>query len=176
LENLIEQLGNEYCFWVITSDRDIGDDCSYPEIIVNEWQKIGNAHVFYATPAYLNFRRISSLVHECSSDFLYLNSFFDVSFAIKPLLLWRLGVVSRNTRVILATRGELAFGALSIKRLKKNMYLFLSKKVGLYRGIVWQASSLHEAEDITKIAKSKKNRFLEFREVIKKISAKKIHT
>jgi len=80
-------------------------------------------------------------------DVLYLNSFFSPSFTIKPLLLRRLGLVPK-VPVILAPRGELSAGALTLKAPKKRLYLILAKAFGLYRGLIWQASSKYEAENI----------------------------
>jgi glycosyltransferase involved in cell wall biosynthesis len=50
--------------------------------------------------------------------------------------------------LILAPRGEFSLGALRLKSIKKRLYLCVAKAFGLYRGVIWQASSEHEETDI----------------------------
>jgi len=50
IKNLIDRLGNEYDFHILTADRDHGDTCPYPDIKVREWNQVGNAKVFYVEP------------------------------------------------------------------------------------------------------------------------------
>jgi glycosyltransferase involved in cell wall biosynthesis len=150
LENMVSHLGSNFDFWIITSDRDLGDDSPYPNITLDKWQNVGKAKVFYAERSTYSFAKQIQLVHDCAPDFLYFNSFFDSVFTIKPLLLWRLRFFSKNLLPILAPRGEFATGALAIKPLKKNVYLFVAKLIGLCNGITWQTSSLHEAQDLKK--------------------------
>ncbi|NPV81351.1 MAG: glycosyltransferase [Firmicutes bacterium] len=53
--------------------------------------------------------------------------------------------------VVLAPRGEFSQGALSLKGIKKRLYISLAKSLGLYSGIMWQASSEYEMGDILSI-------------------------
>jgi glycosyltransferase involved in cell wall biosynthesis len=53
-----------------------------------------------------------------------------------------------RTRFVLAPRGELHPGALSIRRPKKVGFLRLARALGLLRGVVWHATSEEEAESI----------------------------
>ena len=62
----------------------------------------------------------------------------------------RLGMVSPRA-VVLAPRGEFSEGALKLKAYKKNFYIFWAKSFGLYRNIIWHASTEHEAEDIKRV-------------------------
>jgi len=78
---------------------------------------------------------------------VYLNSFFDPTFTQRILLARRLGRLGK-VPVILAPRGEFSEGALDLKRMKKMVFLRLSTLAGLYRDIIWQASSMHERSDI----------------------------
>lgn len=53
--------------------------------------------------------------------------------------------------MVIAPRGEFSPGALGLKSLKKRVYLLVAKALGLYRGVVWQASSEHEEADILQL-------------------------
>jgi glycosyltransferase involved in cell wall biosynthesis len=81
-------------------------------------------------------------------DILYLNSFFS-PFTIKTLLLRRLGKIP-NRPTIVAPRGEFSPGALQIKWPKKRLFLYAAGLTGLYRNVIWQASSKFDAGDISK--------------------------
>lgn len=147
LVNIIEQLGNEFSFKVLTRDRDMNDAYGYTGIRRNAWNRVGRADVFYLSPDYQRSSAIHWLLTETSYDILYLNSFFSPMFTIKPLMLRRLRK-TRGAPVIVAPRGEFSPGALAIKRLKKSVYINLSKLLGLYDNVIWQASSEHEESDI----------------------------
>ncbi len=148
LDGMVSQLGEFYDFWIITSDRDLGDEKPYQEVLINHWQDVGHAKVFYVQRSSFGLRTIHRLVRECDPDFLYFNSFFDICFTIKPLLLWQIGFFSKKITTVLAPRGEFAEGALAIKPFRKKVYLFVAKIIGLSRGIKWQATSQHEAHDV----------------------------
>ena len=147
LVNFVEQLGEEIKLKIVTSDRDLGDETPYHGVSANVWGRVGKAHVRYVSPDKFSFFFVRKLMRDTTFDVIYLNSFFSYRGAIKPLLLRRLAMV-RNVPVILAPRGEFSPGALALKALKKRVFMRLSKMVGLYGGIIWQASSDVEARDI----------------------------
>ncbi len=147
IANMVEQLGDELDFWIIASDRDSFDVRPYPNVKVNEWNKVGKARVYYASPKKTGFNSLYRLIRATPHDVLYLNSFFNPRFAIIPLVARRLGLLPARP-VILAPRGEFSPGAFKLKRRKKACYLRLAKATGLCRDIIWQASSQREAEDI----------------------------
>ena len=147
LANLVERLGDEFLFRVVTSDRDLGDLEPYPDVPVLEWQSLGKGLVCYLPPAHQGFSGLRRMLRETPYDLLYLNSLFSPRYTILPLLLLRAKAVPMRP-VLLAPRGELATGALAVKSWKKRLYLFVARWTGLYRRIVWQASSEHEERDI----------------------------
>ena len=150
LSNMVERLGDEFRFKVITRDHDLGDKDPYQEIPCENWQPIGKAEVFYLSPKKFSMRQWRRLIWDTKHDVVYLNSFFSPHFTIKPLLLRRLGALPKKP-VILAPRGEFSAGAIRLKRRKKHIYLFLSKLIGLYTGVIWQASTNHEKADIQRL-------------------------
>ena len=145
VKNLFEQVGDKISFKLITSDRDLGDTSPYVSIISGTWNKVGNASVFYAEPGKTGFLQIAQQLVNRDFDVIYLNSFFSPRFSFFPLLLGK--VLLRQT-VVLAPRGEFSVGALSLKFIKKRIFIAAFKIIGLHRRIVFQASSGFEAEDI----------------------------
>lgn len=145
--NLVDRLGDEFDFRIVTSDRDLGDDRAYPDVPVNRWTKVGKAEVRYLPPK-PSLRDIAAILASLPYDLLYLNSFFDLRFTSAPLLLRRLGRACARRPAILAPRGEFSEGALRLKRAKKRAFMVAGRVGALHQGLTWQASTEHEAADI----------------------------
>lgn len=148
--NMVAHLGDEFNIKIITSDRDFLEKYPYPDIFVNAWNKVGHADVYYISPEKKTLYHLSHVLQNTEYEVLYLNSFFDFDFTIKPLILRRLGLIP-DKPVVIAPRGEFSQGALSLKSLKKKIYLALANFFGLYKGLYWQASSEHEVDDIKQV-------------------------
>ena len=155
IANMVEKLGDKLDFRIITSDRDIGDAQSYQGVVVDGWNTVGKAQVFYASPKNQSLKSWVCLISETPHDVLYLNSFFSPVFTIRPLLALRLGLIPRRP-VVLAPRGEFSKGAFTLKWWKKTTYILCTKFLGLYKNITWQASSEYEVADIRKLMAAKK--------------------
>lgn len=147
ISNLVAQLGDEFDFFIVTADRDLGENTPYSEIEIGVWNKVGKAWVRYLTPSEMGLIMITRLLRETSHDLLYLNSFFDPIFTSLPLLAHRLRLVPKNP-VLLAARGEFSTGALSIRGTKKRVFRLVSRTFRLHEGICWQATSELEGKDI----------------------------
>lgn len=145
--NLVDQLGQAFRFLVVTSDRDFGDAMAYPGVAQAGWVPNGGCQVWYSPPGLRRLVQLARLLRATPHDVLYLNSLFDPMFTLWPLVLQRLRV-GLSKPVVLAPRGELSAGALGLKRTKKLLFLRVAKRLGLYRGLIWQASSAYEADDI----------------------------
>jgi glycosyltransferase involved in cell wall biosynthesis len=147
--NMVENLGDEFDFRIITSDRDLGEARPYTNVKVDEFNDVGKAKVFYASPKMMSLGNLKKLLKDIPHDVMYLNSFFSPRFTIRPLLLRLLGVLP-DKPVIVAPRGEFSEGALKLKSPKKRAYIAFSKTMGLYKNVIWQASSEYEERDIRK--------------------------
>lgn len=147
---MVESLSDQVNFLIVTSDRDAEDLHPYASVRVDEWNVVGKAKVFYASPRRQSLVSFSRLIRQTPHDILYLNSFFDPKFTLLPLLARALGLIPKSPTVI-APRGELSEGALSLKAWKKQPYLWVARATGLYNGLVWQASSELEAGDIRRV-------------------------
>lgn len=146
LSNIIEHLGDEFSFIVLTRDRDLGAKNPYPEIGKGRLC-LGEAEVLYMAPGDLTFSDIGLKIRESAPDLIYLNSFFSPYFSIIPMVLNRLGFIPQIPTII-SPRGEFALSALKLKSFKKRCYVFFAKLLGFVDLVVWQASGEHEASDI----------------------------
>ena len=147
LANLVERLGDEIQFRIITCDRDLVDEAPYTGVAVDGWNRVGKAEVYYASPPNRSVRRLTRLIGRTRHDVLYLNSFFDSVLTVKTLMARRFGLL-REVPVVLAARGEFSPAALNLDRWKKIAYRATARRLGMYRDLVWQASSEFEADDI----------------------------
>ena len=147
IANLVEHLGDEFSFRILTLDRDAGDDSPFPGLEVDCWQRVGKAEVRYISPARRGLLPMARVLKEIDYDVLYLNSFFHPEFTVTPLLAYRLSVAPRKP-IVLAPRGEFSDAALHLKAAKKSAFVRTAIALGLYSGVRWQASSRFEAEDI----------------------------
>jgi len=146
LANTTECLGDEFSFFILTSDRDLKSDEPYPSIKPGVWQTVGKAQVMYLHAAKQNCWHWRHWLKRLDYDVLYLNSCFAKSTIQTLILRWLRLVLPKP--VILAPRGEFSPGALSLKKRKKSLYMAFSKWMNLYKGIIWQASSEYERLDI----------------------------
>ena len=122
IANLVEHLGDEFLFRILTSDRDYGDERAFPGIEADRWQRVGKADVFYMSLARRDVRAFAHALDATDYDVLYLNSFFHPQFTLAPLLAYWTGLARRRSCVI-APRGEFASAALRLKQRKKAAYL-----------------------------------------------------
>jgi glycosyltransferase involved in cell wall biosynthesis len=144
ISNLIELVGDQFQFYVFTRNRDNTENQPYANIEFDHWVRVGKAKVCYASRP--SIRNILRRIREIDPQIIYLNSFFS-RLTINTLLLRRCGFLSRSA-VVLAPRGEFSPGALALKSFRKWLYRKVTFPLGLYRNLVWQASSELEEEHI----------------------------
>lgn len=147
IANLVDHLGDEFTFRIVTNDRDMSDTSPYPDIRPGVWLPVGKAQVCYLSPKLQRLHFIARLLNDTPHDILYLNSFFDPRFTTLPLLMRRLGLAP-HCPTILAPRGEFSAGALALKARKKRIFMAASRVIRLHSDLTYQASSEHEASDI----------------------------
>jgi glycosyltransferase involved in cell wall biosynthesis len=147
IANLVENLSDEFEFDIICNDHDLLDRQPYPNVKIDEWNAVSKARVFYASRKNFNFKSIKKILNETKYDLLYFNSFFSFKFTIFPLFIYKIFLFSKKPCII-APRGEFSLGALKLKYIKKKIYLYISKLLGLYNNLYWQASSDNEKKDI----------------------------
>ena len=84
--NLISMLGDEFKFEVLTSDRDLGMDEPYKDILTNSPRKVGRGVVFYCSRSLSGLFFVIRRLSVKDSKIFYFNSFFSSRFSIFPFL------------------------------------------------------------------------------------------
>ena len=146
--NLIEALNNTE-FKIITKDRDLAEKKPLKNIIVDKWTKISGVDIIYLSNRRFTLLGLLKIMKQTDFDTVYLNSFFSPKASIYPLILKYFGFFSKK-KIVLAPRGELAPGALKIKRIKKSIYILLSKIIKLHNNIFFHSTSEIETKSIRK--------------------------
>ncbi|KAA3652434.1 MAG: glycosyltransferase [Proteobacteria bacterium] len=147
LANMVELLGGEFNFHIVTCRHDLLDRTPYPGIPNDCWVSVGRARVWYMSGGIVGAKALFHELRRLCGAPLYLNSLFDPGFSLVPLILARLGLFGRSN-VVVAPRGELSPGALQLKRIKKRLFLAFANALSLYRNVHWHASTKMEQADI----------------------------
>lgn len=147
--NLVEHLYHDFDFYIVTSDRDTGDEQPYAGIQYHQWQRVDKAWVYYCAKNECTLMTIARLMRNTPHDLLYLPSLFNPVFTLKPLLIRFVGRLSKKP-VVLAPKGECSSAALKISCIKKKIYLVMINLLGIKNQIIWQVSSQQEHEDVQK--------------------------
>ena len=85
LENIFNQLSEDVDFYLVTSNRDLGDKKPYKGINTNTWTTVGNVFVFYIDGSYLKKSAFNEILEKVQPDTIYLNSLFSFYFSIRIL-------------------------------------------------------------------------------------------
>jgi glycosyltransferase involved in cell wall biosynthesis len=154
--SLLNLVKDEYNFHVITKDHDLGSALPYQNIRSDQWSTYDGVPVYYFSETGFNSAKLLEVINSVHPDIVYLNSFWSYDFSILPLRLKKAGKISAE--VILAPRGMLGMGALSIKPLKKKLFLSLLKVVDLHSKVTFHATTTDEEKEIRRVFKNAKVR------------------
>jgi glycosyltransferase involved in cell wall biosynthesis len=159
VSNMVAALSGDFDFYIVTADRDHGDDSPYPNIDVHDWVQVGDAKVMYVAPGLNKYQILWRVIRNEPWKFVYLNGFFNFTFSLFPLIVrWLTG--ARATRFVLAPRGELSPGALALKAGKKKLYIACTGFLRLHKNLTWHATAELESSEIYEIATRNKGLIL----------------
>ena len=154
IKNLTDYLGNEYNFKILAADRDHRDLAPYPGIKINDWNRVGNAEVFYVSKGKFSFKSITTQAKH--ADLVYVcGCFNDYSFI--TLFANRIGQI--KVPVVVAAMG--LFSPLEFKRkyIKKKLYTVALNKLGFFKTVFWSATSEMEINEILQQVDASREQF-----------------
>lgn len=136
---------------VLTRDRDLGDRLPYEDVPVRKWVPCGSASVMYLPSGHPgSIVRAWREIRRGRPSCVYLNSLFAPTSGLLPIILWKCGLLG-HTRLVVAPRGQLDAGALTLSARRKRIVLRLLLALRLLDRIRWHATSADEADRIRKI-------------------------
>ena len=147
--NFSVEMQHNYQIFILTGDRDFGDEHPYEGIERDTWQDYEQTvKVFYCSLEKQNYGNLLSIMREVSPDFVYLNSMFSLKFTIFPLLMMRRGQL--DSQFVLAPRGMLKNSALQYKKLKKSVFLKVLSFLKIPQRLTFHATDKVEREDVVR--------------------------
>ena len=155
IKNLVDYLGNEYNFKILTCDRDHGDTEPYHNIKVNDWNEVGKAKVYYVPPKGFKLNLIKRLSNEV--DLVYCCGCFN-DYAINTLMLKRFNMI--KVPVVVAAMGLFSPMEFRLKYLKKKTFTTVFNLTGMFKNIYWSATSQMEIGEIKQQVRCKDNFFI----------------
>jgi len=156
--NIVQNLKEDYEFFIITSNRDLGEANNYENLLVNLWLDVKGAKVMYLNQGISYFYRVCKELRNCRYDVVYLNSLFDFKFSIYIIIL-NYFKFFQCSLLIVAPRGELVNAALKFRKYKKKFFLKFANSLGLYRKVIWHSTADFETCSIKKCISRSKVRF-----------------
>lgn len=148
--HLVERFSDRYDFFIVTRNYDgKADKRPYTTVETDAWNQVGDARVFYFSAKHFNQKAFAALVNEVEPDAFFLNSFF--STPVVKFLSARRKRLFADVPLVLAPCGELSKASLAVRGLKKRLFLRYAKAAGLYRNIIWKATTEIEKREITSV-------------------------
>ncbi len=141
--NLTQALGDELNIFILTSDKDV--DGTKLNVSVNEIIKNNGYDIIYLDSEHQNSKQYKELADSFKPDFIYYNSLFSVKYTLLPYFVFRNRESVTN---ILAPRGMLGKGALSIKPFKKKLFIWVTRSFLFKKRLIWHASTESEEQEI----------------------------
>ncbi len=139
IANMCRAFKGEFDFYIICNNYDHGETKALQGIQTNCWNDFEDqtAKVYYLSRSFSRPHIIISLIKQVMPDLIMVNGLFSPLFSITPLLI-------RNYKKIISIRGMLHPGGLSQKRLKKKLFIFLLKKIGITKKVVFHTTDEKE--------------------------------
>ena len=131
---------------MVTGNRDLDEE--HPlDVRTGQWSTIetGTATIQVRYTSGIDKGQWRDILDEVKPEVIHLNSLFSSGFTLLPLRALR---QRPNVCVVLAPRGMLGEAALSIKPLKKRLFLALARGMGWMDRVRWHASSEQEATEV----------------------------
>ena len=148
IRGIFGALGDRFEFYLITGDRDLGDDVPFPDVVLNSWTNLDGINIIYIPLGEMRVSTIAKAISDFEIDLIYLPSFF----SIFPRTVYR-GIISGTivVPVVLAPHGQLATNAFALKFLKKMLFLSLFRLFFGADRFIWHATSEDEVQSIRRL-------------------------
>ena len=143
--NLAAFLSEHAEVWVITSNRDLDGQALPVEADCWTDVEVGERRIHVRYCSHVDGAVWDQTLNEVQPHALHMNSLFSPNFTQLPLRRLR---NYPQIRVVLAPRGMLGASALSIKPLKKRIFLSAARAMGWFDKVRWHASTAQEKQEV----------------------------
>jgi glycosyltransferase involved in cell wall biosynthesis len=150
---LVRHLALSFDFAIVCRNRDLDDARPYKNVPSDTWIEFEGQQLRYLSGASERSLGMLRVLRSKSYEVLFPNTLFSVTFCLIPLLARRMRLIPRR-RVLLAPRGQLDPGALTLSARKKRCFLRFLELTGLLEDVEWAASTAQEARHIRAVVGS----------------------
>lgn len=144
ISNIVAHLNTEFDFFIVTRNTDYLETIPYSEVTSNKWNVVDGAKVYYIASKKQRKSTIKQLIEDVQPDLIYCNSLYSPKFTLAPLKIAK----KLNIKTVLAVRGMLSPGSLSVKSHKKKIFIAFMKAMGWFDETLFHATSENEKKDI----------------------------
>jgi glycosyltransferase involved in cell wall biosynthesis len=146
--NFVFAMKEDYEVYVLTTDTDHGEVSPYEGVPSGRWTNDlhPGIRVFYLAKATLSARALRAQIDAVKPDYVYLNHLFSPFFVVYPFWLKYRGFL--KSEVVVCPRGALYDSALSVKRWKKTPFLWVFRRMGLHKRVLFHATNQREKDAI----------------------------
>lgn len=145
IANMVKVLNHSYDFYIVCLSNDFGEKKAYKNVSGLSWKNFGGAKVLHLNKYKFAFAGSLSIIQKLEPNIVYCNSFLDPFFTFIPLFYYQ----KKEIKLIVAPRGELTPGALSLTALKKKFYIYIFMKSFILNKLTWHASTENELNQIS---------------------------
>ena len=133
--NLVENFNENVQYWIWCSDTDLGME-KLKNIEADKWVKY-NEHtlVWYASKRTRSINNFRKLVLDLKPDSIFIIGMYSPFFNFIPM------IFGKAERVILSPRGMLHPGSFGQKNLKKKIYIYFLKLLGVHNKLIFHATN-----------------------------------
>lgn len=146
IKNIVDAFGDKCEIYILTQNHDLGIVEPYENIATNVWIQTGNAKVKYLSAKDYSYKQIKKAYEEF--EVIYACGLFEIG-TIWSLIIHRLN--RKNIKKLyVAPMGVFSEGAMSAKALKKRIFLYVFRLLGMFKNIDWSFTSELELLDARK--------------------------
>ena len=150
MANMISALKSDYVFYVVCRNSDYLESKPYPNTIPYEWNQLSdNEFVYYISNNSVSVKTIRNVIKSKEFDLVYVNGIWSFYFSILPVILSKRLKIKR---IVVASRGMLSQQSIGVKTLKKKLFVFVSRILGLYKKTEFHVTSKEEEAEIKSLS------------------------
>jgi glycosyltransferase involved in cell wall biosynthesis len=148
IKNIIDRLGGEFNFEILTRSNDFRSDFQYTDVEKNTWTIYEKSKVFYGDSILVLMKEFLNALIAKKYDVIYVNSFFSSFFGIIPIVLL---LTHFNVKILIASRGQFSDEAIKNSRKsfqKKVVIRLVNYLAHKSKRLYWHVSSQIEKKNL----------------------------
>jgi hypothetical protein len=140
--DLINNLSQEYSFFILTSDRDKGGE-ALKDIVTDKWiaqtnTRINKNFVRYVSKKNMTTDEIAKIIKKINPHVIYINTMLSLRYSLLPFNV--INKIGFTGRIIISPREALTQNGIGYNALKRKFFSFLLSRSHFRSNVVFHAS------------------------------------